>query len=363
MATFFQGFRILVERSPDAISVIDTRGDILYGSASTTHLFGYQPEDLVGRSCFDLIHPEDRDDARRALHDVLAKTDQLQWDARILNKDGSYSWVESTMSNLLSEAGVEAIVVHQRNIDTRKAAEQERRQRADELECSNARLEQFAYTAAHDLREPLRAIAAYTGIIIEKTLLDENTLQMAQFVVDGTARMSRLIDDLLAFASTGMREPPQWVDLQSALDLARQNLALEIKESDARITTDPLPLIQGNEIQLVRVLQNLIGNAVKYRGKKTPEIHVGACREGLDWVIRVEDNGVGIAKENQTRVFMPFVRLANRGIPGTGLGLAVCKNIVDELGGKLSLESEAGMGATFTFTIPDAHSRSPLEAL
>jgi signal transduction histidine kinase len=122
-------------------------------------------------------------------------------------------------------------------------------------------------------------------------------------------------------------------------------------------------LIQGNEIQLVRVLQNLIGNAVKYRGKKTPEIHVGACREGLDWVIRVEDNGVGIAKENQTRVFMPFVRLANRGIPGTGLGLAVCKNIVDELGGKLSLESEAGMGATFTFTIPDAHSRSPLEAL
>jgi PAS domain S-box-containing protein len=222
MATFFQGFRILVERSPDAISVIDTRGDILYGSASTTHLFGYQPEDLVGRSCFDLIHPEDRDDARRALHDVLAKTDQLQWDARILNKDGSYSWVESTMSNLLSEAGVEAIVVHQRTIDTRKAAEQERRQRADELECSNARLEQFAYTAAHDLREPLRAIAAYTGIIIEKTLLDENTLQMAQFVVDGTARMSRLIDDLLAFASTGMREPPQWVDLQSALDLARQ---------------------------------------------------------------------------------------------------------------------------------------------
>lgn len=171
--------------------------------------------------------------------------------------------------------------------------------------------------------------------------------------------MSRLIDDLLDFASTGMREPPQLVDLESAVDLARQNLVLEINESDARITMDPLPLVQGNEIHLVRLLQNLIGNAVKYRGNKTPEIHVGSRREGLDWVIRVEDNGVGIAKENQTRVFKPFVRLANREISGTGLGLAVCKNIVDEMGGTISLESEPGMGATFTFTIPDAHFAQP----
>jgi two-component system, chemotaxis family, sensor kinase Cph1 len=122
-------------------------------------------------------------------------------------------------------------------------------------------------------------------------------------------------------------------------------------------------LVQANEIHLVRLLQNLIGNAVKYRGNKTPEIHVGARREGLHWVIRVEDNGIGIAKENQTRVFMPFVRLANREIPGTGLGLAVCKNIVAEMGGTISLESEAGMGATFTFTIPAPHSRSSLDVL
>jgi PAS domain S-box-containing protein len=357
MAMPFQGFRALVDLSPDAISVIDPRGDILYGSASTTKHFGYQPEELVGRNCFDLIHPEDRDDARRVLNDVLAKTDQLQWDVRVLNKDGSYSWVESTISNLLSEAGVQAIVVHQRNIDTRKAAEQERRQRAEELVRSNARLGEFAYTAAHDLREPLRAISAYTQIIIQELQLDNKTHQMAQFVMDGTARMSRLIDDLLAFASTGMREPPRWVELQSALNLARQNLVMEIKESAARITMDPLPLVQANEIHLVRLLQNLIGNAVKYRGNKTPEIHVGARREGSAWVIRVEDNGVGIVKENQNRVFMPFVRLANREIPGTGLGLAVCKNIVDEMGGTISLDSEEGMGATFTFTIPDPRSK------
>lgn len=162
MAMPFQGFRTLVELSPDAISVIDTRGEILYVSASTTKHLGYRPEELVGRTCFDLIHPDDRDVARRALNDVLVKTDQLQWDARILNKDGGYSWMESTISNLLSEAGVQSLVVHQRNIDTRKAAEQERRRRAEELARSNARLEEFAYTAAHDLREPLRAISAYT---------------------------------------------------------------------------------------------------------------------------------------------------------------------------------------------------------
>jgi PAS domain S-box-containing protein len=356
MAASFQGFRSLIEHSPDAISVIDVSGDILYGSASTTKIFGYQPEELVGRNCLDLIHPEDRDDSRRALKDILAKTGPLQWDARILNKDGSYSWVESTVSNLLSETEVRAIVVHQRNIDGRKAEEQERRKRAEELARSNARLEEFAYTAAHDLREPLRAISAYTEILIQEMKLDANSRQMAQFIVDGSARMSRLIDDLLAFASTGMREPPQWVDLPRAVEQARQNLALEIKESGARITVDPLPVVRGNEIHLVRLFQNLIGNAVKYRGKDAPEIHVRAEREGSDWIVRIEDNGIGIDRPNLDRVFMPFVRLANREVPGTGLGLAVCKNIVDEMGGKIWIESEPGMGSTFSFTIPEARS-------
>jgi PAS domain S-box-containing protein len=354
MAATFQGFRSLIEHSPDAISVIDTRGAILYGSASTTKIFGYQPEDLVGRNYLELVHPEDRDHSRRALKDVLAKSGPLRWDARILKKDGNYSWVESTVSNLLSEAEVQAIVVHQRNIDARKAAEEERKQHAEELARSNARLEEFAYTAAHDLREPLRAISAYTEILVQETPMDANTRQMAKFIVDGTKRMSTLIDDLLAFARTGMREPPRWVDLQTAVEQARQDLALEIVESGACITVDPLPLVRGNEIQLVRLFQNLIGNAVKYRRAEQPEIHVGAELRGPDWVIRIEDNGIGIAQENQSRVFMPFVRLANRDIPGTGLGLAVCKNIVEGLGGTICVESEPGVGSTFSFTIAAA---------
>jgi PAS domain S-box-containing protein len=351
----FQGFRSLIEHSPDAISVIDARGEILYGSASTTKVFGYQPEELVGRNCLELIHPEDLDDSRRALKDIQAKSGPLQWDARILNKDGSYSWVESTVSNMLSESEVQAIVVHQRNIDARKASEEERRQQADELARSNARLEEFAYTAAHDLREPLRAISAYTEMLTQETQMDENTRHMAKFIVDGTARMSILIDDMLAFASTGMREPPRWIDLRNAVEQARENLALELEESGARLTADPLPVVRGNEILLVRLFQNLIGNAVKYRGKEAPEVHVGAGRQGSDWLIRVEDNGIGIDRKDQARVFMPFVRLADRNIPGTGLGLAVCQNIVEGLGGRIWVESEQGMGSTFSFAIPAEH--------
>jgi len=347
----FQGFRSLIEHSPDAISVIDARGDILYGSASTTRIFGYQPEELVGRNCLELIHPEDRDHSRRAMKDVLAKSSPLQWDARILHKDGNYAWVESTVSNLLFEAEVQALVVHQRNIDTRKIAEEEKKQHAEELARCNARLEEFAYTAAHDLREPLRAISAYTEILAKEVQMDDKTRQMAKFIVDGTARMSTLIDDLLSFASTGRREPPGPVDLHNAVEQAMQNLAPEIKGSGARITIDRLPTARGNEIQLVRLFQNLIGNAVKYRGKHAPEIRVAAEQRGPRWVIKVEDNGIGIAPEDQCRVFMPFVRLANLDVPGTGLGLAVCKNIVEGLGGTIWIESKQGAGSVFSFTI------------
>ncbi|MGA3202614.1 MAG: ATP-binding protein [Bryobacteraceae bacterium] len=354
MAASFQGFRSLIEHSPDAISVIDPQGEILYGSASTARIFGYQPEELVGRNCLELIHPEDRDDSRRALEQVLANHGPLQWDARILNKDGNYSWVESTVSNLLLEAEVQAIVVNQRNIDARKAAEEERKLHAEELARSNTRLEEFAYVAAHDLREPLRAISSYTAMLVEETQMDANTTQIAKFIVDGTARMSTLIDDLLSFASTGMREPPGRINLQDAVDQARQNLALEIQQSGASITVDRMPVVRGNESNLVRLFQNLIGNAVKYHGKESPDVRLSAERRGPDWVIKVEDRGIGIAREDQDRVFMPFVRLGNREVPGTGLGLAVCKNIVEGMGGLIWLESKPGVGSAFSFTIAAA---------
>ena len=360
MAAPFQGFQSLIENSPDAISLVDRRGEILYGSASTNRLFGYQPRELVGRNCLDLIHPEDRDHSNRALQDVLRKSPgPVQWEARVLRKDKHYCWVENTVSNLLLESEVNAIVMQQRDISARRAADGERQRQAEELSRSNERLEEFAYTAAHDLQEPLRAISIYVEMLVQQMTMDPEAKRMAGFVLEGAERMSILIKDLLSFAGTGVEQAPQPVDLQDALAHATQNLAVSLKESGARLTADLLPVILGSEINLVRLLQNLIGNAVKYKGNNPIEIHVSANRSGLDWLIGVEDNGPGIALGDQSRIFMPFIRLANRNVPGTGLGLAVCKKIVEEYGGAIWVESELGAGSTFYFTIPVGEESAP----
>jgi len=352
MAASFQGFRSLIENSPDAISLVDTQGEILYGSASTAKIFGYQPEELVGRNCLDLIHPEDRDHSTRALQEVLAEPPRpLQWDVRVRCKDGTYSWVESTVSNLLLELEVQAIVMQQRDISARKAVEVERQRHAEELVRSNLRLVEFAHHAAHDLREPLLAISLYTKSLLGKTELDADDREMAHAVVESAARMSSLVEGLLSFARTGIHEPPQSVHLLHAVWQATRNLVLATRRGGAKVTVDWLPVVRGNEINFVRLFQNLLGNAVKYKGEHPVEIHVTATQRGPDWAVRIQDNGIGIAEDDQARVFMPFVRLANRDIPGSGLGLAVCKKIVEELGGTIWVESKLGTGSTFCFTV------------
>jgi PAS domain S-box-containing protein len=358
MAASFQGFRSLIENSPDAISLIDPHGEVLYASASTAKVLGYQPEELVGRNGLDLIHPEDREHSSRALKEVLAgPPGPLQWHARVRRKDGTYSWVESTVSNLLIEPDVQAIVVNHRDINARRAAEVERQQHADELARANSELEEFANTVAHDLREPLRTITAFTQLLARRAQMDGDSKEMAKFIVDGAARMSTLVEDLLSFASTGMPAEPEFIDLQQAVAQAMQNLAVDIQASGARVTVDPLPRVRCNEIHLVRLFQNLISNAVKYRREGPPEIHATAERRGPEWIIRIRDNGLGIAAEHQARIFKPFIRLGSKDIPGTGLGLAVCKKIVEGLGGAIWVESELGVGSTFCFTIMAAEEK------
>ena len=215
----------------------------------------------------------------------------------------------------------------------------------------NLELEEFAYTAAHDLREPLRTISVFTSLLLEKHRSDVEAKEIGGFIIDGVARMSALLDDLLSFAVTGKHEPHQPVDLQQAVAHAIQNLAFTVTASGATVTAVDLPIIQGNKIGLVCLFQNLIDNAVKYRSENAVEIQVTAERRRTDWIVKVADNGIGIATENQTRVFMPFVKLADRSVRGTGLGLAVSKRIVEGMGGKIWVESELGAGSAFYFTI------------
>ncbi len=350
MAALFQGFRSVIESSPNAISLVDAAGKILYGSSSNARLFGYRPDELVGRDYLDLLHPDDREKARLALREALDKQPgPLHWEARVQRRDGRCVWTEGMVFSLLAEDAAQAIVVEQRDIDARKAAERERQRHAGELARSKQRLEEFAYTAAHDLRAPVRTISSYAQLLRKRLQTDPDALELTDLILDGATRMSALIQNLLDFASTGIHEPPRPVDLGRALAHAMRDLDLAIKESGAKVIVDPLPVVHGSEIHLIRLFQNLIDNALKYRRADPIEIRISAARDGPNWVVKVKDNGIGIAQADQAKVFIPFARLTDT--PGTGLGLAACKNVVEEMGGTIWIESVPGVGSTFFFTI------------
>jgi PAS domain S-box-containing protein len=246
----------------------------------------------------------------------------------------------------------------------RRRAELALEERARELARSNADLEQFAYVASHDLQEPLRMVASYVQLIERryKDKLDDNARDFIGFAVEGVTRMRRLIEDLLAYSRVGTRgRAPAPIDVAAVVATAEKNLERAIAESGAQISRDDLPQVLADEGQLVQVFQNLIGNAIKFRRQDPPRIHVGARREGADWIFSVRDNGIGIESEYFDRIFVIFQRLNPREIyPGTGIGLAITKKIVERHGGRIWVESQPGEGSTISFSIPaDARRRSP----
>ena len=227
-----------------------------------------------------------------------------------------------------------------------------------ELRRSNEDLEQFAYVASHDLQEPLRMITNYLQLLRQryKDKLDAGADDFIGFALDGSKRMHQLIHDLLTYSRVGTHGK-EFVptDCAQALANALANLRVAIEESRAEITHDPLPTVKGDEVQLMQLFQNLIGNAVKFRGEAVPKIHLGVQRSGAEWEFSVRDNGIGIAPEDFQRIFVVFQRLHSREkYPGTGIGLSVCKKIVERHGGRIWVESKPGQGTTFHFTLPQA---------
>jgi light-regulated signal transduction histidine kinase (bacteriophytochrome) len=241
-------------------------------------------------------------------------------------------------------------------LDERRQAEYRLARYAEELKRSNAELEQFAYVASHDLQEPLRMVASFTQLLAKRyrDKLDQDAEEFIGFAVDGANRMQTLINDLLAFSRVATRGKPfEPTDCTTVLGQALTNLAAAQEESKAVVTHDPLPTVLADGRQLVQLFQNLVGNAVKFRGPETPRIHISAKKEDSGWIFAVRDNGIGIPKEHQERIFTIFQRLHRRSeYPGTGLGLALCKKIVERHGGHIWVESELGKGSTFYFTIP-----------
>ena len=270
-------------------------------------------------------------------------------------KNGSTFPVEIRLG-MIELNGQKRLFALARDITQRKKWQEDRERQADELARSNAELQQFAYVASHDLQEPLRMVISYTQFLQKryKDKLDADADEFISYAVDGETRMQELIQDLLTYSRVGTQgkvfEPTHCTTL---FDRAIFNLRKAIEESEAVVTHDPLPTVLADASQLGQVFQNLIGNAIKYRGDNPPQIHVGAERQDGLWHFTVRDNGIGIDPEQAERIFVIFQRLHGKSeFPGTGIGLAICKKTVERHGGRINVESELGMGATFHFTIP-----------
>jgi two-component system, sensor histidine kinase and response regulator len=238
----------------------------------------------------------------------------------------------------------------------RRQAEENLARKVEELARSNAELEQFAYIASHDLQEPLRMVAAYTQLLAERYRgrLDENADKFMGYACEGALRMQTLVQDLLAFSRVGRDcATCQRVDCGEAMQEVLLNLGPAIEESGAVVTHAALPVVWADHSQLVQVLQNLVGNAIKFRGKEAPTISVQAEKAGPQWSFSVSDNGIGIAREHAENVFVVFQRLHTRTeYAGNGIGLAICKKIVERCGGRIWVEAQAGPGSVFKFTMP-----------
>ena len=233
----------------------------------------------------------------------------------------------------------------------------DRKQAEEALRTTNAELQHFAYALTHDLQEPLRMVVNFTELLGQEYAgkLGEEADQFIAYSVEGALRIEALLKALLAYWEVTEREQDSFasIDCGAVLAKALLNLQAAIAESGAIVTSDPLPTVVAEEVMLMQLFQNLISNSIKYRGEETPRIHVSAERDAEGWLFAVRDNGIGIDPQDADRVFGMFKRLHGSEIPGTGIGLALCKKVVERQGGRIWVESEAGQGATFKFTIPD----------
>jgi light-regulated signal transduction histidine kinase (bacteriophytochrome) len=266
------------------------------------------------------------------------------------------------LSPLKSAEGI-LVTAAVRDISTRKKAEANLLVKIEELNRSNEELDQFASIASHDLQEPLRMVASYTQLLSKRYTgkLDADADEFIAFAVDGASRMQRLIKDLLAYSRVGTKGKELLaVSSEKALQQALVNLRAAIEDSGALVTYDILPIVLADEMQFVQLFQNLIGNAIKYRKNEIPRVNISAAKSGRDkWIFSVEDNGIGIDSQYFDKIFGMFQRLHARDeFAGTGIGLAICKKIVERHGGSISVESQPGHGSTFRFTLTESKRKS-----
>jgi PAS domain S-box-containing protein len=351
-------FRQTFELAASGIAHVDLQGRFLRVNRSLCEIFGYRQDELVGRTVRDVSHPADLGSTDAGRKAVLAgKIESVRLEKRYVRKDGSTVWVDLAIALVRAPEGrpLYEIAIFD-DITPRKEAEAALHQAHEELKRSNAELGQFAYVASHDLQEPLRMVSSYTQLLQRRygDRLDGDAREFMAYIVDGAARMKQLIEDLLAYSRVGTRGREfHAVATDAPLRRALLNLKSAIDEAGATVSYEGLPTLEADELQLAQLFQNLIGNALKFRSASVPRIYISSTEKENEWEFSVRDNGIGIESQYFERIFMVFQRLHNKGdYPGTGIGLAICKKVVERHGGRIWVESQLGEGATFYFTLP-----------
>ncbi|MGB6959027.1 MAG: PAS domain S-box protein, partial [Candidatus Acidiferrum sp.] len=358
-------YRGLLEAAPDAMVVVNQNGAIVLLNVQAEKQFGYSRDELVGQKVKNIIPEGFAErlvaDALRSVEDALAQQIGTGIELNGKRKNGSEFPIEIMLSPLESAEGI-LVTMAVRDITTRKKAEADLLSKVEELNRSNEELGQFAYIASHDLQEPLRMVASYTQLLSRryKGKLDSDADEFIAFAVDGASRMQRLIQDLLAYSRVGTKGRDLLdVSSEEALQRALINLRHAIEEKGALVTHDPLPPVLADEMQLIQLFQNLVGNAIKYQSSGIPKVHISAVKNGgKKWTFSVRDNGLGIDPQYFEKIFGMFQRLHKREeFAGTGIGLAICKKIVERHGGNISVESRLGHGSTFRFALEESEGR------
>ena len=339
------------------VIIENLEGKINFVNPAFLTIFRYKDQkEVIGKNAAELFSSK----KVRKFADLTAVIDKLKGDREEFNvhrEDGSVFSVEVSCSNVTDLAGnIIGRMAFFVDVSERNKIKKKLKRTVAELKRSNTDLQQFAYVASHDLQEPLRMVASYTQLLEKryKDKLDTDAKEFIHFAVDGALRMQRLINDLLSYSLVSTRQKPvKPTDCNSVLGQVIANLSLTNEHNNDIITNDDLPTVMADESQMQELFKNLVGNAIKFRSEHAPRVHISAKQNGNKWLFSVQDNGLGIDPQYMDKIFLIFQRLHSKEeYPGTGIGLAICKRIVEHHGGKIWVDSDVGKGSTFYFTLP-----------